>query len=57
MQLTSSLQWVKNPEPSSWLNVVQRAQDGFFSSGRKNPYGETWDGPPIAPYEVSWEYP
>jgi len=49
-------QWLKNPEPSSWLNVVQRAQDGFFSSGRLNPYGEKWDGPSIVPYEISWEY-
>jgi len=49
-------QWLKNPEPSSWLNVVQRAQDGFFSSGRPNPYGEKWEGPDIVPYEISWEY-
>jgi len=49
-------QWLKNPEPSSWLNVIQRAQDGFFSSGRANPYGEKWDGPSIVPYEISWEY-
>ncbi|RDW75347.1 SnoRNA binding protein-like protein [Coleophoma cylindrospora] len=49
-------QWTKNPEPSSWLNVAQRAQDGFFSHGRMNPYGETWNGPPIQEYEMSWEY-
>jgi hypothetical protein len=49
-------QWLKNPEPSSWLNVVQRAQDGFFSHGRMNPYGEKWDGPTIPEYEISWEY-
>ncbi|KAF4637222.1 hypothetical protein G7Y89_g860 [Cudoniella acicularis] len=49
-------QWLKNPEPSSWLNVIQRAQDGFFSHGRMNPYGEKWDGPSIPEYEVSWEY-
>jgi hypothetical protein len=49
-------QWLKNPEPSSWLNVVQRAQDGFFSHGRMNPYGEKWDGPSIPEYEISWEY-
>ncbi|KAH6679650.1 snoRNA binding protein-like protein [Halenospora varia] len=49
-------QWLKNPEPSSWLNVIQRAQDGFFSHGRMNPYGEKWDGPKIDEYEVSWEY-
>lgn len=56
VKLTNCLQWLKNPEPSSWLNVIQRAQDGFFSSGRMNPYGEKWDGPSIPPYEVSWEY-
>ncbi|TVY90935.1 hypothetical protein LAWI1_G004409, partial [Lachnellula willkommii] len=50
-------QWLKNPEPSSWLNVIQRAHDGFFSHGRKNPYGEKWDGPDIPEYEISWEYP
>ncbi|RDL37051.1 Uncharacterized protein BP5553_04484 [Venustampulla echinocandica] len=50
-------QWLKNPEPSSWLNVAQRAQDGFFSHGRLNPYGEKWEGPSIAEYEISWEYP
>ncbi|CAG8978017.1 hypothetical protein HYALB_00000687 [Hymenoscyphus albidus] len=50
-------QWAKNPEPSSWLNVIQRAQDGFFSHGRTNPYGEKWDGPDIVEYEKSWEYP
>lgn len=49
-------QWLKNPEPSSWLNVIQRAQDGFFSHGRMNPYGEKWDGPSIPEYEISWEY-
>ncbi|KAH8816067.1 snoRNA binding protein-like protein [Xylogone sp. PMI_703] len=49
-------QWLKHPEPSSWLNVIQRAQDGFFSDGRKNPYGEKWTGPPISRYEPSWEF-
>ncbi|KAK0121195.1 hypothetical protein ONS96_011374 [Cadophora gregata f. sp. sojae] len=50
-------QWLKNPEPSSWLNVIQRAHDGFFSHNRMNPYGEKWDGPSIPEYEISWEYP
>lgn len=49
-------QWHKNPEPSSWFNVIQRAQDGFFSDGRTNPYGEKWNGPAISRYEVSWEF-
>ncbi|KAF7891889.1 hypothetical protein EAF00_008191 [Botryotinia globosa] len=49
-------QWRKNPEPSSWLNVIQRAQDGFFSGSRTNPYGETWQGLELPAYEISWEY-
>ncbi|RKF83628.1 putative snorna binding protein [Golovinomyces cichoracearum] len=49
-------QWTKNPEPSSWLNVLQRAQDGYFSHGRKNPYGEKWNGPEISEYDVSWGF-
>ncbi|PQE30393.1 snoRNA binding protein [Rutstroemia sp. NJR-2017a WRK4] len=49
-------QWYKHPEPSSWLNVIQRAQDGFFSGSRTNPYGEKWTGPDLPPYEFSWEY-
>ncbi|KAH7410696.1 snoRNA binding protein-like protein [Cadophora sp. MPI-SDFR-AT-0126] len=50
-------QWLRNPEPSSWLNVIQRAHDGFFSHDRMNPYSEKWDGPSIPEYENSWEYP
>ncbi|KAN0120122.1 snoRNA binding protein-like protein [Hyaloscypha variabilis] len=49
-------QWRKNPEPSSWLNVLQRAQDGFFGHDRMNPYGEKWEGPVIEKYEPSWEF-
>jgi len=49
-------QWSKHPEPSSWINVIQRAQDGFFSGSRTNPYGEKWTGPDLPPYEFSWEY-
>lgn len=49
-------QWLKNPEPSSWLNIIQRAQDGFFSGKRTNPYGEKWEGPDVAEYDVSWEF-
>lgn len=49
-------QWLKNPEPSSWMNVIQRAQDGFFSHGRTNPYGEKWEGPSIPEYDLSWEF-
>jgi hypothetical protein len=49
-------QWSKIPEPSSWLNVLQRAQDGFFNGGRMNAYGEYWEGPAVEEYEVAWEF-
>jgi len=49
-------QWLKQPQPSSWFNVIQVAQDGFFAGQRSNPYGEMWNGPPIKPYEISWEF-
>ncbi|CZS94836.1 uncharacterized protein RAG0_04678 [Rhynchosporium agropyri] len=49
-------QWLKHPEPSSWLNVIQRAHDGFLSHDRMNPYGEKWDGPNIPEYEINWEF-
>ena len=45
----------KDPEPSSWLNVFQRARNGFFSHGRLNPYGEKWEGPVFEEYEPSWK--
>jgi hypothetical protein len=38
------------------MNVIQRAQDGFFSHGRTNPYGEKWEGPSIPEYDLSWEF-
>jgi len=43
-------QWMKHPEPSSWLAVMQSAHDGFLDGSRMNPYGEKWAGPDIAPY-------
>lgn len=43
-------QWLKRPEPSSWLAVLQDAQDGFFAGKRVNPYGESWKGPEMTPY-------
>jgi hypothetical protein len=49
-------QWSKIPEPSSWLNVLQRAQDGFLNGGRMNVYGEYWEGPAVEEYEVGWEF-
>lgn len=57
-QLTSPnthKQWWKTPEPHSWLDVVTRAQDGFFGGERTNAYGEVWRGPRVEGYErVGW---
>ena len=44
------LQWLKRPEPSSWLDVIQSAHDGFFAGARTNVYGEKWSGPSLLPY-------
>ncbi|KAH0545262.1 hypothetical protein FGG08_000716 [Glutinoglossum americanum] len=43
-------QWTKHPEPSSWFDVIEHAQDGFFRGERSNPYGEYWRGPLVEPY-------
>lgn len=43
-------QWLKEPEPSSWLDVLQKAQDGFFEGKRRNVYGESWTGPSVVGY-------
>ncbi|KAK4999774.1 hypothetical protein LTR66_001270 [Elasticomyces elasticus] len=43
-------QWLKHPEPSSWLDVIQQAHNGFFARSRTNMYGEKWTGPDIMPY-------
>lgn len=43
-------QWLKRPEPSSWLAIMQTAHDGFFAGQRTNPYGEKWLGPKLEPY-------
>lgn len=44
-------QWTKHPQPNSWFDVIQRAQDGFFRGERTNPYGERWEGPEVKPYD------
>jgi len=44
-------QWLKHPQPNSWFDVIQRAQDGFFRGERTNPYGERWEGPEVGAYE------
>ncbi|KAH7397280.1 hypothetical protein BKA66DRAFT_566401 [Pyrenochaeta sp. MPI-SDFR-AT-0127] len=43
-------QWLKHPEPSSWISVLEHAHDGFFAGERTNPYGEKWTGPSLMPY-------
>ncbi|KAH7074305.1 hypothetical protein FB567DRAFT_193457 [Paraphoma chrysanthemicola] len=40
-------QWLKHPEPSSWISILEQAQDGFFAGTRVNPYGEKWTGPGV----------
>ncbi|KAK7549974.1 hypothetical protein IWX49DRAFT_505674 [Phyllosticta citricarpa] len=49
-------QWLKHPEPSSWINVIEIAHDAFFAGTRTNPYGETWDGPDLMPYNFWPEF-
>ncbi|KAK7534728.1 uncharacterized protein J3D65DRAFT_421420 [Phyllosticta citribraziliensis] len=49
-------QWLKHPEPSSWINVIEVAHDAFFAGTRTNPYGETWDGPDLMPYNFWPEF-
>ncbi|KAF2717978.1 hypothetical protein K431DRAFT_275639 [Polychaeton citri CBS 116435] len=41
--------WTQRPEPSSWIDVIQKAHDRFFSGG-VNLYGESWTGPALTPY-------
>jgi len=49
-------QWLKHPEPSSWLSVIEHAHDGFFAGQRMNMYGEHWNGPQLMPYNFWPEY-
>ncbi|KAL1644987.1 hypothetical protein SLS58_004058 [Diplodia intermedia] len=49
-------QWLKHPEPSSWINIMEIAHDGFFAGMRTNPYGESWDGPDLMPYNYWPEF-
>jgi hypothetical protein len=49
-------QWLKHPEPSSWIDVMQHAHDTFLGSSRSNAYGEDWHGPAIMPYNLWPEY-
>ncbi|GME48631.1 hypothetical protein GTA08_BOTSDO01860 [Neofusicoccum parvum] len=49
-------QWLKHPEPSSWINVMEIAHDAFFAGTRTNPYGESWDGPDLMPYNYWPEF-
>ena len=43
-------QWGTKYELGSWIDVICRAHDGFFSGERTNPYGEQWNGPGIEEY-------
>lgn len=35
---------------------MQSAHDGFFAGKRMNPYGEKWDGPDLATYNMWPEF-
>lgn len=50
------VQWLKHPEPASWISVLEHAHDGFFARERTNPYGEKWDGPALMPYNYWPEF-
>ena len=50
------IKWLKHPEPSSWISILEHAQDGFFARERTNPYGEKWTGPNLAPYNYWPEF-
>jgi len=49
-------QWLKHPEPSSWLSVLEHAHDGFFAGSRTNVYGEKWTGLNLMPYNYWPEF-
>ncbi|KAF2760189.1 hypothetical protein EJ05DRAFT_275020 [Pseudovirgaria hyperparasitica] len=49
-------QWLKHPEPSSWIAILEAAHDGFFAGTRTNPYGEKWEGPALMPYNYWPEF-
>ncbi len=33
------------------MDVITKAQDGFFEGSRTNVYGESWNGPRIGEYD------
>ncbi|KAF2742769.1 hypothetical protein M011DRAFT_529620 [Sporormia fimetaria CBS 119925] len=49
-------QWLKHPEPSSWISVLEHAHDDFFAGTRTNVYGEKWTGPSLMPYNYWPEF-
>ncbi|KAF2452845.1 hypothetical protein BDY21DRAFT_328433 [Lineolata rhizophorae] len=49
-------QWLKHPEPNSWIHVLQQAHSGFFAGERTNPYGERWEGPNVQAYNFWPEF-
>lgn len=52
VDMSVHLQWRKYPQPNSWLDIIMKAQDGFFARKRRNPYGEMWAGPEVTPYKT-----
>jgi hypothetical protein len=55
MILTIS-QWLKHPEPSSWMSVIEHAHNAWFEGKRVNMYGERWEGPNVMPYNYWPEF-
>ncbi|KAF1809805.1 hypothetical protein P152DRAFT_150263 [Eremomyces bilateralis CBS 781.70] len=49
-------QWMKHPEPSSWISILQDAHNDFFDGSRTNSYGEKWTGPTLLPYYLWPEF-
>lgn len=54
--LTRDPQWLKHPEPSSWISVIEHAHDQWFAGAVTNMYGEKWTGPPLMPYNYWPEF-
>ncbi|PVI00826.1 hypothetical protein DM02DRAFT_373859 [Periconia macrospinosa] len=49
-------QWMKHPEPSSWIAILEQAHDDFFARTRTNAHGEKWAGPSLMPYNYWPEF-
>jgi hypothetical protein len=39
-------------EQGSWIDVIARSHDRFFTGGGTNAYGEKWTGKPLSHYRA-----